>query len=107
MNEGKSVALWTKYLPAIRILLKKAVNEEQQFTLSKIELQAVDNRKNVNFSFNLEISNGKVESGLGISPMGKDLFNVLNSDQLVRKFMLDKKIMIQMTRSSLLTFRCN
>ena len=41
MNEGRSVALWTKYLPAIRILLKKAVNEEQQITLSKIELQAV------------------------------------------------------------------
>jgi hypothetical protein len=107
MNEGRSVALWTKYLPAIRILLKKAVNEEQQFTLSKIELQAVDNRKNVNFSFNLEISNGKVESGLGVSPMSNDLFNVLNGDLLVRRFMLDKKIMIQMTRSSLLTFRCN
>ena len=107
MNEGKSVALWTKYLPAIRILLKKAVNEEQQFTLSKIELQAVDNRKNVNFSFNLEISNGKVESSLGVSQMGKDLFHVLNGDLLVRRFMLDKKIMIQMTRSSLLTFRCN
>ena len=107
MNEGKSIALWTKYLPAIRILLKKAVHEEQQFTLNKIELQSVDNRKNVNFSFNLEISNGKVESGIGVSPMGKDLFNVLNGDLLVRKFMLDKEIMIQMTRSSLLTFRCN
>lgn len=107
MNEGKSVALWTKYLPAIRILLKKAVNEEQQFTLSKMELQSVDNRKNVNFSFNLEITNGKVESGLGVSPMGKDLFNVLNGDLLLRTFMLDKKINIQMTRSSLLTFRCN
>lgn len=107
MNEGKSVALWTKYLPAIRILLKKAMNEEQQFTLSKIELQAVDNRKNANLSFNLEISNGKVENGLGVSPIGKDLFSVLNGDMLVRSFMLDKKIMIQMTRSSLVTFRCN
>jgi hypothetical protein len=107
MNEGKSVALWTKYLPAMRILLKKAVNEEQQIAFSKIELQSIDNRKNVNFSFNLEISNGRVESTLGVSPMGKDLFNVLNSDQLVRSFMLDKKIIIQMTKSSLLTFRCN
>jgi len=107
MNEGTSIALWTKYLPAIRILLKKAMNEEQQFTLNKIELQAVDNRKNANFSFNLEISNGKVENSLAVSPMGKDLFNVLNGDFIVREFMLDKKIMIQMTRSSLLTFRCN
>jgi hypothetical protein len=107
MNEGRSVALWTKYLPAIRILLKKAVTEEQQITLSKIELQSVDARKNVNFSFNLEISNGKIESSMGVPPMGKDLFNVLNGDALVRKFMFDKKIVIQMTRSSLLTFRCN
>src|ERR1700743_2897189 len=105
MNEGKAVALWTKYLPAIRILLKKALNEEQQITLNKIELQAVDNRKNVNFSFNLEISNGKVENGLGASPMSKDLFSVLNGDLLVRSFMQDKKIMIQMTRSFLMTFR--
>jgi hypothetical protein len=106
MTEGKSVALWTKYLPAMRILLKKAMTEEQ-LAFSKRELQAVDNRKNVNLSFNLEISNGKVESTLGISPMGKDLFNVLNGDLLVRNFMVDKKIVIQMTRSSLLTFRCN
>ena len=107
MNEGKSVALWTKYLPAMRILLKKAMNEEQQLAFSKIELQAVDNRKNANFSFDLNISNGKVESTLGMSSMGKDLFNVLNSDLIVRSFMADKKIMIQMTRSALLTFRCN
>ena len=107
MNEGKSVALWTKYLPAMRILLKKAMNEEQQLAFGKIELQAVDNRKNVNFSFDLEISNGKIESTLGVSSMGKDLFNVLNGDLLVRNFMADKKIVIQMNRSSLLKFRCN
>jgi len=107
MNEGKAVVLWTKYLPAIRILLKKAVTVEQQMTFSKIELMSVDNRKNANFSFNLEISNGKVENSIGVPAMGKDLFNVLNGDLIVRNFMLDKKIMIQMSRQSLLTFRCN
>jgi len=88
MNEGKFLALWTKYLPAIRILLKKAVTEKQQITLSKMELQSIDNRKNV-------------------PQMGKDLYSVLNGDSLVRKFMLDKKINIQMSRASLLTFTCN
>jgi len=99
--------LWTKYLPAIRILLKKAVTEKQQITLSKMELQSIDNRKNVNFSFDLEISNGKVENSMLVPQMGKDLFSVLNGDQIVRKFMLDKKINIHMTRASLLTFECS
>ena len=107
MNEGKAVALWTKYLPAIRILLKKAVVEEQKITLSKIELQAVDNRKNANFAFNLDIFNGKVENSIQVPPMGKDLFSVLQGDVLVRNFMVDKNINVQMTRSSLVTFRCN
>jgi hypothetical protein len=107
MNEGKFLALWTKYLPAIRILLKKVVTEKQQITLSKMELQSIDNRKNVNFSFDLEISNGKVENSLIVPQMGKDLYSVLNGDSLVRKFMLDKKINIQMSRASLLTFTCN
>ncbi len=107
MNEGKFLALWTKYLPAFRILLKKAVTEEQKITLSKMELQSVDNRKNVNFSFDLVISNGKVENSIIVPPMGKDLFSVLNDDVLVRNFMHDKKIQIQLSRASLLTFRCN
>jgi hypothetical protein len=107
MTEGKYLALWTKYLPAIRILLKKAVNEKQQITVSKMELQSIDNRKNVNFAFDLEISNGKVENSLAVHAIGKDLFNVLTGDALVRQFMRDKKIVIQMTRASLLTFACN
>ena len=104
MTDGKFLTLWTKYLPAFRIMLKKAVNEEQQITLSKMELQSIDNRKNVNFSFDLEILNGKVENSMAVPAMGKDLFSVLNGDQLVRNFMHDKKITIQMSRASLLTF---
>jgi hypothetical protein len=106
MSEGRFLALWTKYLPAIRILLKRSVNEEQQISMGKMELQSVDNRKNVNFSFNLEISKGKVENSIGVPPMGKDLFNVLSNDLIVRNFMSDKNIIIQMTRAALVTFRC-
>ncbi len=106
MTEGKFLALWTKYLPAIRILLKKAVTEQQTITLSKMELQSIDNRKNVNFSFDLEISNGKIENSMLIPQMGKDLYAVLNGDMLARKFMGDKKINIQMTRASVITFKC-
>ena len=107
MNDGKFLTLWTKYLPAFRIMLKKAVNEEQKITLSKMELQSIDNRKNVNFSFDLEILNGKVENSMAVPAMGKDLFSVLNGDQLVRNFMHDKRITIQMSRASLLTFNAS
>ncbi len=105
MSEGKFLTLWMKYLPAIRILIKRSVNEGQQISLGKMELQSVDNRKNANFSFNLEISKGKVENNIGVAPIGKDLFSVLSNDLVIRNFMGDKNIIIQMSRASLLTFK--
>lgn len=107
MNEGKFLALWTKYLPVIRILLKKAVTEEQQIPVGKMELQSIDNRKNANFSFNMEIINGKVENSIAVHAMGKDLFQVLNGDVAARSFILDKNVVIQMTKAALLTIRVN
>ncbi|HEX9513167.1 MAG TPA: hypothetical protein VF939_21905 [Puia sp.] len=105
MSEGKFLTLWMKYLPAIRILLKKSVNEDQQISLGKMELQTLDNRKNANFSFNLAITKGKVENTIGVAAIGKDLFNVLSNDSIIKSFMDDKNIMIQMTRASLLTLK--
>jgi hypothetical protein len=105
MNEGRFLALWTKYLPVMRILLKKSVAEEQQVSLGKMELQSADNRKNANYSFNMEIVKGKIENGIGAAAIGKDLFYILSNDSTVKSFMHDKNISIQMTRTAQLTFK--
>lgn len=104
--EGKFAALWVKYLPAIRILLKKSMtSEDQQITLGKLELQSVDSRKNVNFSFSLEIVRGKMQNRVDVADIGRDLFDVLSNDPVARHFMSDKTILMQMARSGLLTFK--
>src|SRR5580765_6454570 len=105
MSEGKFLTLWTKYLPVIRILLKKSVNGEQQVSLGKMELKSVDNRKNANYSFNLEISKGKVENRIGSAAIGKDLFTILTNDSMVNDFMRDKTISIRMGNASLMTIK--
>ena len=103
--EGRFLALWTKYLPIIRILLKKSVNEEQQVAVGKLELQIIDNRKNANYSFNLEIVKGKNENTIGSTAIGKDLFAVLNQDSIVKNFMSENNISIKMTRAAQLTLK--
>jgi hypothetical protein len=105
MSEGKFLALWTKYLPVIRIVLKKSVNEEQQIMVGKMELQSVDNRKNASYVFDLEILNGRIINSLGGSPIGKDLFFVMNNDSVLIKFMSDKHINIKMGKNSQLIFK--
>jgi len=105
MSDGKFLALWTKYLPVIRILLKKSVNEEQHVALGKMELNAVDNRKNANYSFNLEIVKGRVENSIGSAAIGKDLFYVLNNDSAINSFMNDKNISIRMGKATQLILK--
>jgi hypothetical protein len=105
MTDGMFLALWTKYLPVIRILLKKSVKEEQQVSLGKLELQSADSRKNANYTFSITIVNGKVENGIGGKPIGKDLFSILNNDLMVSDFMQDKTITISLGKNSLLTLK--
>src|SRR5260370_41415437 len=99
MSEGKFLTLWMKYLPAIRILLKKSVNEDQQISLGKMELQTLDNRKNANFSFNLALTKGKVENTIRVAAIGNDLFNDLSNDSIIMSFMEHTNIMIQLSRT--------
>jgi hypothetical protein len=103
MSEGKFLALWTKYLPVIRIVLKKSLIDEQQIMVGKMELQSVDNRKNASYVFSLEIVNGRIVNGLGGSPIGKDLFFVLNNDTSVINFMSNKRITMKMGKAFQLT----
>jgi hypothetical protein len=105
MNEGKFLTLWAKYLPVIRILLKRSINEEQQVALDKMELNSVDNRKNANYSFDLEILKGKVQNNIGGKGIGKDLIRVLSSDPVVSDFMNDKNITIRMGKNFQLTLK--
>ena len=105
MSEGKFLVLWTKYLPVIRILLKRSVNEEQQVALDKMELNSVDNRKNANYSFDLEILKGKVQNNIGGNAIGKDLVRVLSNDPVVSDFMSDKNITIHMGKNFQLTLK--
>lgn len=107
MSEDKFLSLWTKYLPVIRILLKKSVNGDQQVALGEMELRSLDNRKNANYSFNLEILKGKMENRAGGTTIGRDLFTILNDDLQVRRFMVDKNVGFKMGSNFMLIIKSN
>lgn len=72
-----------------------------------LELKAIDTRKNPNFSFSMEVKNGKIDNSLLVHSMGKDLVSVLNGDPATRVFLSDKNVVIEMTRAAMLNIRYN
>ena len=75
---------WNKYLPVIRILLKRSVREEQSLPLSVPDFDKTGSQKKVGFTFTLAFKNGRIDNLAGLSPVAKELHSVLLEDTAIR-----------------------
>ena len=79
--------LWKRYLPVFAIQLKKAITEEQEITFVKSDLHSLGNRNKSDYSFSLEVQNGKVKNNISGSAVARDLYDVLISDPKVKELL--------------------
>lgn len=61
METEKYIGIWTRYLPIIKILIKKSVEKKEVLEMNKIDFASVGDRKSSGYSFNIIIENGKVK----------------------------------------------
>ncbi len=81
------IQTWNKYLPVIRILLKRSVNAEQMLDMNQSDFQRAAGGKKVKFTFSVSVINGRL-SGIGNpTPLAKDLIAVLQQDDTTQKFL--------------------
>lgn len=81
------VNLWKKYLPVIRILLKKSATEEQQLGLNRSEFEATGSRDKAGYFFNLELSNLKGANDISGSAVARDLKDVLIQSSNIKEIL--------------------
>lgn len=77
--------VWTKYLPIIKILLKRAVNGEQFLDLNKPDFERAGIARKSGYKFLIEFSNGRVNNVISASPLAKNLASVLLEDKVVKE----------------------
>lgn len=94
--------LWKKYLPIIRILLKKSLNNNEELQLNRMEFETVGGRDLSGYCFNLEIKNGKVSNDISGTAVARDLYQVLNNDKMLIEFFKERRIKFSMGRSFIL-----
>lgn len=71
---------WNKYLPVIRILLKRAITEDQMIRLNTFDFQKAATVRKAGYRFTIELTNGKVNNLIGLPDIAKDLCAVLLSN---------------------------
>ncbi|MES1219941.1 MAG: hypothetical protein ABUT20_30850 [Bacteroidota bacterium] len=89
---------WKKYLPVIRILLKRSATASQVLTVNRIDFEKANRVKKPIVSFAVDLAKGRV---ITINPPlpAKDLLEVLLEDEITRKLIRDNKYSIKFTSS--------
>ncbi|MXV15179.1 hypothetical protein [Hufsiella ginkgonis] len=105
MEERKYLATWKKYIPVIRLHLKKSINESQEFKLNFTDFESAGNSGRSGYTFNMLMENGKVVNNISGSAVARDLYEALTSDEVSRAFLQDRSVKMSVGKSFLLSIK--
>ncbi|HZW69408.1 MAG TPA: hypothetical protein VFF57_00985 [Hanamia sp.] len=72
--------IWKKYLPIIRILLKKSITESQVLDLNRIDFERAGTARKAGYKFKIEFTGGKVGNIISSSTLAMQLAQVMMED---------------------------
>jgi hypothetical protein len=105
MEDRKYLTTWKRYLPVIRLHLKKSLNEEQHFKLNITDFESAGDRGKSGYTFNIVMDNGKVTNNISGSAVARDLYEALKSDDAIKAMLQDKSIKISVGKSFILSIK--
>lgn len=79
--------IWNKYIPVIRILLKKSVKEPQSLPLNISDFEKTGSQKKTGFNFTLAFHKGRVDNLAALSGPAKELCGVLLQDPVTNQLL--------------------
>jgi len=80
--------IWSKYLPIIKILLKRSANGNQTLDLNRIDFERAGTARKAGYKFLIELSAGRATNVLSGIPLAKDLAEVLLADVAIREILV-------------------
>ncbi|MGZ8518358.1 MAG: hypothetical protein ACXWWD_13455 [Chitinophagaceae bacterium] len=87
--------IWNKYLPVIKILLKKSVAGEQKMGLNRTDFEKGNKTRKPACSFNVELTNGRFNT-ISQSAAAKDLVTVLLDDEIAKPLLRQNQYKISL-----------
>jgi hypothetical protein len=97
--------VWMKFLPVIRIFLKRAATSSQSIKLDKIDFDKAGGGKKAGYCFTVELRNGKVQNRL-TSAIALDLIKVLQLDDKAMEILRANEYDLELNGKCELSIRC-
>ena len=99
--------IWNKYLPIIRILLKRSHTSDQVLNLNVTDFERAGAARKSGYKFAIHFVNGRVDNIISASPLAKDLAAVLLEDGMVRDLFSRNDYDITMNAKFHLAIKCH
>lgn len=90
------IHVWNKYLPIIRILLKKSHAANQVVDLNRIDFERAGSGRKSGYKFSIELKNGRVSNIISGSALATDLATVLTNDTAARAIMANLDVIVSL-----------
>src|SRR5690606_31510775 len=90
------VHVWNKYLPIIRILMKKSAGGSQTFDLNRIDFERAGTGRKAGYKFTINFVQAKVSNIISSIPLAADLALALQSDSAARDILANAEMDISL-----------
>ena len=100
--------IWLKYLPIIKILMKRSATGDQTLDLNRIDFERAGTGRKAGYKFTIEFTNGRVANVISNSPLAPDLATVLLQDDVVKNLVSSNNFQVSLnTRFQLSIKNCS
>lgn len=97
--------IWNKYLPVIRILIKRTASSDQALNLNPSDFKNAGAVRKSGYKFEVEFVNGKVANLINLPDMGKDFATSFLLDKAIQELLTQHDFVISMNGKFQLTIR--
>jgi hypothetical protein len=96
---------WIKYIPIIRILLKRSPREDQKLEMNSIDFIRATGGRKVKFDFSFSLLKGKLENLELPTPLGRGLIDALQNDKVCSQLVKTSHLQFSMNKNFELTIK--
>lgn len=96
---------WGKYLPVLKILLKRTASGEQTLSMNGTDFQRAAGGRKVKFSFSITLRKGRLPSIDNPPPLARDFAEALQQDETIKQLVRQHEYEFVLTNNFQLLMR--
>ena len=97
--------IWSKYLPIIRIVMKRSLAAEQMLALNAPDFERAGMKRKSGYKFSFGLKEGKLKNVIIDLPLASSLASVLLEDKVINELIQTNEFFISLSPKYELTIR--